>query len=287
MIFSDALNNDPIVGKLEKWQSAVVRAAFYGIQKSQYWAVDVPTWMSGYDMAISGGESHENAVLIADAMLARSQGSGVLSDRTAAERGTVSADSRNNHYLRLATTFGSYMISAKFNSALQRIGYFNTHRSAGELLNLFVDLIIMFSLETAASMYLTGRWPDDDDMEDEGGFAAFMAKQTAYTAMAGVPILREAGSAFEGFGAGGPAGGYIETTADFFVGAGTAAQIMLGLEDKDKLRRATKDVIGGMGVLTRTPTIQLERILTALVEEDLRLRDDFNTWDLLTGRRDK
>jgi hypothetical protein len=286
----DSLDTDPVMSKWNRVRKFMTMAAFYGMQKAQYWTVDVPTWMAGYDRALAEGHVGQAAADVADLYLERAQGSGMLASRSAIERGTISETSRNSEFARLSTVFGSYMMSGKFNAALQKVGYMRQNPSAGNIASTLVDLITMFSVETALSLLVTGRWPDEEEIEDWegwGGYYGFMIWQTGATVMAGVPLLRDVVSAAEGFGGGGAQASAVESSVRLLKGTQTTAALLAGIEeDEGKYRRAVRDILQGAGVIAKLPTIQLERILTAIYEEDLSLRSDISPYDLLTGRRD-
>jgi hypothetical protein len=114
-----------------------------------------------------------------------------------------------------------------------------------------------------------------------------LAKETGLSIMSGLPLAREAASTLEGFGGGGTLASAIEESAGLFTGAYRMGEIAVGLEDEDRARAALKDVLGGMGVLFKLPTIQLERTLNGMFDDDMQFRDDFTAMDLLLGRRAK
>ena len=64
-----------------------------------------------------------------------------------------------------------------------------------------------------------------------------------------------------------------------------ATNLFIG--DEDARMRNLKQVINAGGVLTKMPATQVNRILTAILDDDLSVRDDINLLDTFFGRRDK
>jgi hypothetical protein len=282
-VLTESMAEDPTFSRYRTFQQVMSAAAFYLIQKAQFYIVDVPTWMAAYDTELrrNGGDT-DAAASVADQIVARAQGSGLLSDRTAFERGTLGKDTRNVELAKLMTTFGSYMM-AKFSVATQRVRGTDLKNPA-EFVSLLVDLLMLYTIETAVAVFLTGNWPDFED-EEEDPLLLFLAKETGLSIMSGLPLAREAASTLEGFGGGGTLASAIEESAGLFTGAYRMGEIAVGLEDEDRARAALKDVLGGMGVLFKLPTIQLERTLNGMFDDDMQFRDDFTAMDLLLGRR--
>jgi hypothetical protein len=284
-VLTEGMAEDPTFSRYNTFKQVMSTAAFYLIQKSQFYIVDVPTWMAAYDTELrkNGGDA-DAAARVADQIVARAQGSGLLSDRTAFERGTFGKEKRNIEFTRLMTTFGSYMM-AKFSVATQRVRGTDLKNPA-EFVSLLVDLLLLYTIESALAVYLTGNWPDFED-EEEDPLTLFLAKETAFAIMSGLPLAREAASTLEGFGGGGTQSAAIEAITGTATGAYRMGEIALGLEDPDRARAALKDMIGGMGVMFHLPTIQLERTLNGMFDDDMQFRDDFTAMDLLLGRRDE
>jgi hypothetical protein len=281
-VLTESMAEDPTFSRYNTFKQVMSAAAFYLIQKTQFYVVDVPTWMAAYDTELrrNGGNS-DAAASVADQLVARSQGSGMLSDRTAFERGTLGKDQRNVELARLMTTFGSYMI-AKFSVATQRVRGTDLKNPA-EFVSLLVDLLMLYTIESAIAIFLTGNWPDFEEEEEDP--LLFLTKETAFAIMSGLPLAREAASTLDGFGGGGTLATAIEETSGLLTGAYRMGEIALGLEEEDRARAALKDVLGGMGVLFQLPTIQLQRTLDGMFDDDMQFRDDFTAMDLLLGRR--
>jgi hypothetical protein len=119
------LYNDPKLGPtMGRWAEFrnewLAPLGLWLMTKVQFYAVDVPTWLAGYQQGLRRfGGDEDKAVAHADAIVKRAQASGLFSDRSAIERGSVSQRTRQNDVVRLFTTLGSYMF-AKFNVAYER-----------------------------------------------------------------------------------------------------------------------------------------------------------------------
>ncbi len=284
--FSGELDENPVYGKMKAAQRVFIQAGFAGIQKLQYYAVDLPTWLAAYRKHVRKHGDPLEAAAQADLMVSRAQGSGLLSDRTGIERGSIHEQERFNEVARLLTTFGSYMISGKLNLTIQRFRS-TDFKNPGDIANLMVDMMLMYVVETLLALAITNRWFDDE--EDDEGLPLWLAKEIGFGIMGTVPILRDAPGALEGFGGGGSYGDVVETVFDIPVDIATLAT---GLEDRpDAARNAVKGLMAGTGLMLHLPTVQLERAMTGLVDRDMSLRDDLGL-DLETlkglayGRRD-
>lgn len=232
----------PISGSLADARDLLMSAGFWAMQKVQFYVVDVPTWMAAHGQARKRGMTEDEAVHYADRAVARAQASGVYADRTAIERGTLGRDTRQNEFLRLFTALGSYMF-AKFNIAQEIVG--RTRRdvadpgksSSAAVLNGTIDMLLIFTVEAVLYHMIKGTLPGDDEDEDEQSWLAFLASQTALSAMGTLPFIRDMGSVIQGFDGGGAYGGVLETVGKPLV------QIGQGEVDK-QLMRSINDLVG-------------------------------------------
>lgn len=232
----------PISGSLADARDLLMSAGFWAMQKVQFYVVDVPTWMAAHGQARKRGMTEDEAVHYADRAVARAQASGVYADRTAIERGTLGRDTRQNEFLRLFTALGSYMF-AKFNIAQEIVG--RTRRDVADpgkssiaaVLNGTIDMLLLFTVEAVLYHMIKGTLPGDDEDEDEQSWLAFLASQTALSAMGTLPFIRDMVSVIQGFDGGGAYGGVIETVGKPLV------QIGQGEVDK-QLMRSINDLVG-------------------------------------------
>jgi hypothetical protein len=152
--------NDPKTGPVaSRWgdikREIIGPLSFWLMTKVQFQLVDVPTWMAGYKQGLRKfGGDEAKAVAHADAIVKRAQASGMFSDRSAVERGSVNRTARQNDVVRLFTALGSYMF-AKFNVAYERTTRARrtiasegaSVQSVQEALSWTLDMAFLFTLE--------------------------------------------------------------------------------------------------------------------------------------------
>lgn len=278
------LNSSPLDSRWQQFQQGIARVGFWLMMKVQYYGVDLPTWLAAYDNALAEGQTDEQAVANADRAVARAQASGLVADRAAFERGTLSADSRQSGFIKLFTTLGSYMF-AKGNIAYERVNRGRREiRDAGFSARAFVaalstafDLALLFTLEALLYRAIRGELPDDEDDEEGDGtadeWAAFLTRETAFAVMGSIPIIREASSALQGFSGGGAYGSIAETMAAPLV---QAAQGEVDLA-------AVKAVSNAVGVATGLPSAQANRMIDGVWR--WQEGDDVALIEFIMGRR--
>lgn len=108
---ADPAQSSPVADKLSRARRGVENWGFAPIQAMQFYAVDVPVWSGAYRGKTLEGASHEAAVEYADRMVARSQDSGLMGDRSALARGTLNQNTRQSDIVRFFTTLGGYMLT--------------------------------------------------------------------------------------------------------------------------------------------------------------------------------
>lgn len=245
-------------------------ASFWLMTKVQWYTVDVPTWLAGYQQGLRKfGNNEERAVAHADGIVKRAQASGLFSDRSAIERGSLSGKHRQNDVIRLFTTLGSYMF-AKFNVAYERTAVASqtmsregiSARSAQEAVSWTIDMAFLFTLEAVLMAAVKGGLPQDDDEEDKPGWAEFLAKQTALSVMGTVPFIRDGASALQGFDGGGAYGSAISTIGKAGQGAWNVLTAPF-TEDGEVKRTDIKNIINGTGLATGLPATQVNRVVDA------------------------
>lgn len=235
--------------------------SFWLMTKVQWHLVDVPTWLAGYRQGLQKfGNDEAKAVAHADDIVKRAQASGLFSDRSAIERGSLNRTSRQNDVVRLFTALGSYMF-AKFNVAYERSAVATrtikregvSTASAKEALSWTLDMAFLFTLEALVGAAIKGKLPNDDDDEDEG-WTKFLAKETALSVMGTVPFVRDVASPLQGFDGGGAYGAITKEVATPVV------QALQGEVDK----AFVKSVINATGLATGLPATQINRAADGL-----------------------
>ncbi len=260
---NEARVSSPIASRWRAGTEVLSKAGFAPMVKTQFYVVDLPTWLGAFEAEIRrNGGDEAKAIHFADRMVDRSQGGGFMADRNALERGTVSRNVRQSDFVRLWTTLGGYMVT-KLNR-----GYVTTRQGAraigqakgpvekvAQAANMAADLTLLFVFEAALMGLAYSLLADDEDQED---VAAFIAKETAAAALGGIPFVRESFGAFNGYGAGGVLSSALEIPADVWT------QIAQGENDKS-FRRAVADAVGfGTGL----PTTQSIRVIEEIIAGD-------------------
>ncbi len=260
---SDVLNHvrlSPIASRLDEAQTMLAATGFWTMVKMQFHSIDLPMWLGAYRQGLEKFKNNENeAIAYADHLVGRAHASGVFGDRTPFERGTLDFNTRQNGFIKLFSALGSVMY-AKFNLAYEVVGKARrdidgaNKKSFTAAARATADLVTLFTLEAIAYHLIQGSLPGMDD-EDETGWAEFLARETALSAMATVPLVRDGGSVLSGFDAGAYAG---------IVGTFVKSAVQVGQGEMDlALFNAFSSSIG---IATGLPTGQLNKIVAALVK---------------------
>jgi len=240
----------PTEGRASRLMREVIAPlGFWTMQKAQFYTADLPTWFGGYRKAIADGASHEDAIARADRVVARAQGSGIFSDRSAVERGSLSRNVRQQDTVRLFTALGSYMF-AKFNVAYEKTAQtdFTDPRAA---LIWASDMALLFTVEAVLYALVHNQLPGGGD--DDEGWLEFLAEETALSVMGTLPFFREAAGALQGFNGGGAYGSVMDTLAKPFI------QARQGELDVPFV----KSVVNLAGMTLMLPSTQINRVIDA------------------------
>lgn len=264
------LETGPLTGRYEKFKrDYLVPVGFVMMKISQFYTVDMPTWVAAYEDYTRQGKPEADARTYADLMVERAQGSGLNPSVGALQRGTVSKESRQREMPRMWTALGSYMF-AKFNVMYESTGK-TDFKSPLSILRLMKDVVLAFTLEAVLYNLVKGGLPDDDDEWPE-----FLLAQTGLGMLGTLPGLREASSAMAGFGGGGVIGSAIEGVTR------PAAQIAQGEMDK----AAVKAGVNAAGILFHLPASQTNLFIDAMLDERLEPRDGMLPIDLIRRPKD-
>ena len=219
---------------------------FYMLGKAQLVA-DLPTWLGQYEKSVSGGESPDRAVAIADQAVIDSQSSGMIKDLAGVQRG--------GPVLKLWTSFYSYF-SATYNLLVDR-----THelkrKGAGDLPYFAADVAMLTFVPATITSVMYGVLKGGDDDEPEDWLKRIVADNLNY--MLGTMIgVREIGGALTGFaGYSGPAGARV-----FSAVGNLGKQVAQGEIDEAALRSA--NAVGG--VLLHYPSAQIDKTVRGLIQ---------------------
>jgi hypothetical protein len=243
--------------KLKSRFEALSHYYFWTIAKTQS-VVDVTTWLGSYWKGRNiENLSDQDSIIFADAMVEGAQTSGIFSDRSGLERGTLGTRTRQAQFVRLWTTLISYMLR-KGNIAYEKgVGFAKkpTIKGAAYLLS---DYMLLFMVEGIASALVYGNWPGDDDEEES--IAGWVTKATLDSIISGIPLVREIGTARYGSG-NTPIGTLTKDIWDLGI------QVDQGELDEAAIKTGVKVV----GTLFHVPASQTNRAIDAYFEDDPEL----------------
>ena len=226
--------------------------------------VDVTTWYG----ALWKGKNVEHlsdaeAILYADTLVEGAQTSGIFSDRSGLERGTLGNRTRQSQFVRLWTTLISYMLR-KPGLAYEKVSKFKRgDRSLKNSVGLATDMMLLYTLEGIASQLIYGNPPSDDDDEiDALEILRWTAVATGDSILSGIPIVRELGTARYGSG-NTPLGTVTKDMYDLWI------QAEQGEIDEALIKTGVKVT----GTLLHLPASQTNRIIEASMQDDLELHE--------------
>jgi len=222
------------------------RYAFWMMMRFQQ-AVDVPTWLAGYERAIADGNTEERAIALADQVVIDSQGGGQLKDQAAIERTGPGG--------KLFTVFYSFMNTALNVGVAESMTETSRARLAAKYALLYiVPPMLGFALKNAVTPGDSG----DDDPEKLARKLAAQQIDYLMGLMVGVRELSDvaktlAGANDMGRDYQGPAG--LRLVAD----AGKFSQQLAQGEFDDALRKSFVNILGDLAGL---PSAQINRTIT-------------------------
>ena len=227
-----------------------VTSGTYFLMMNMQRTVDIPTWLGAYQKALDAGKDNATAVALADQAVRDTQGSGLISDLSAIERG--------GPLKKLFTVFYSYMNTVFNMTAMQTM----TARSRGKLAADYVMLLVVPVVLGQAIKGLLQPNVDDDELDPEALARKLAAEELSYL-MGTMVIVREFGGAAqlltgaEGvrMGYGGPAG--LRAVGEVY---GLATQA--GQMDFDRAFR--RSAINTLGAFTGLPSAQLNRTIDGI-----------------------
>ncbi len=258
------------VGRI--WQKMTTEWFFWAMKTLQGY-VDLATWHAGFKRAaekrpgeIDRPGDLDKAIAAGDSAVRTTQGSGIFSDRSSFERGRLTARGEQQEVLRGFTLLQSYFI-AKWNVFYELGGRFiGGRKTLMKVMGLATNVFILFTLEQMIAEMIRGRGPDED--EDESVFA-WAAQETGSNVLNMFPVVREVGSAYQGFATGGPVGGMADALAR------VAKQGAQGEIDEAFLKSLNN--VGGVGL--KYPSRQINKtagaVLAARRGEDVSVREYF------------
>ena len=265
--------NSPISSRARKIKNRTSQTGMWPMVVTQFYTVDVPTWIAAYNNEMANSGDDAKAVHHADRMVDRAQGGGFLTDKTAMELGTVSTKGRQQDWIKIWTTLASYM-NTKFNRLYleSRFAREKIQQATGTkdvvaaAANAATNIFLLLVPEAVVLGLLYSLWEDE---EEEGiGFWGFVTKEIGLTAIAGVPFINLAAGGLQGYDTGGVIGDALGAPGDI------TTQIRQGEIDGPLAR----SIANGVGMVTGLPTTAPMRI----IEESL-LSDEGSFAEALFG----
>ena len=216
-----------------------VDAAMFGAIGKMQLAVDIPTWLAGYNKAVDENPTieHEDAVAIADRMVRESQGSGLSTDLSAIE----AADSQ---FKKLFTSLYSYF-NVIYNLIADDLARVGLRRDTASVAKFTADFLWIVTMQATIAQLAVGRGPDDDE-----GWVEWALKNQLTFLTGTIPYLRDIVAGIT-YGRTEPAGSPIGAFARF------GAQAVQGEADRPLLYSAAETV----GILTHLPAGQFNAFL--------------------------
>ena len=236
----------------------IVIDSFFAPIRAMQGQVDTIVWMAGYKRGLVQSDgNHQAAVEMADRIVAESQGSGIFTERSAVERGSVTRGVRQTEFVRAFTPLISYFI-AKNNTIRQRaigVDFKNPVEFAAFvrdfMLMFVVEAILSFAIRESLRATLTGDEVDEDEL------VPGVVGEVASTITGGLPLVREVTSGIQGFSAGGVFGAFIgETTR-------ASQQVAQGEVDE----AALKAINNVTGTLLKYPSSTINKHVLSWLEE--------------------
>jgi hypothetical protein len=227
---------------------AVKLGAYFMMMRMQR-LVDVPTWLGAYEKAIGQGHDEETSIALSDQAVIDSQGSGMVKDLSAYERGGPA--------MKLFTVYYSFM-NTLFNMAALTV---MTAKTKGKLA---ADMLMLFTVPVVLTYGLkAGLTPGGDDDWDWEKIAKDLASEQLSYLMGTMVVVREFGEAAKivtGAEGGardysGPAG--VRLISDSYKFLKQASQF----EFDDAFRKAAINLIGDV---TGLPSAQANKTITGV-----------------------
>ena len=249
--------NNARQGRYAAGKSAMIRWGYFMIGQVQR-TVDLGTWLGAEAKGLEqfNGDA-KKARAYADDVVARAQGSGEFSDKTAIQRGTLGENVRQSEFIRTLSALQGYMY-AKGNVAYERTATTN-FRNLGEAFKWGGDMVLLFAVEAMIAGAIRGMWPDDEDEDGSrlDDVALWTVKETGANLFGSVPGLGGMVTEIRGYDSKNVVGSMWEAVGN------TVEQAQQGEADKAAVKAAV--VLAGYGA--GVPSSQINKTVDAIAKE--------------------
>jgi hypothetical protein len=231
--------------------------AYYLMQKMQM-AVDIPTWLGGYEKALSEGRPDAEAVAIADQQVLDTQGGGAIKDLSKAQR--------MGEWSKLFNVFGHFFSTTYqlTKGSVNRTNFrdpYSVGRMAADMVLLYTAPILMTAALDKAVQAIIGA-PDQKPSKKDDGVLTWLAKQHASYAMNMIPGVRELAGAIDGYSYSGTAG-----TRGFAELSNLIQQVGQVFKHGDEAidHGLARSAVAAGGILFHLPATQVNRIIDGIL----------------------
>jgi len=240
----------------------------YPMQKMQE-TVDTATWLAAYDKATSDGLNDGDAIRVADIAVSRLQASGLVSDLSAIERGTLNTATQRQELVKATTMFFSYF-NAKYNLLKNKNIQFKNKQISG--VDLAMSYVMALVVEGMISAAIMGQidWDDDDDEELSAGEIVWgLGSTTIFGAASTIPFVRTIAGGAQGFSGEGAAMGQLAGLGEFAGRlVGTGEKLVKGEADTINGYSLTRQAVDAVNVVYPLPASTINQFIRGLERQD-------------------
>jgi len=270
--------------KLEKARDFAVKHGYF-LQAGTQHVVDIITWGGAYEQAISEGADEHDAVKQADSAVRQTQGTFAPEDISRFETGSP--------FMRAFTMFYTYfnmqanMLGTEFGKAMKQGGFGGASRGLYVYTMGFMIPAVISELIVQA---MSGKLTDDDDEDWADWLAMFFGGQsrTVLAMVPGVgPLVQTGINAFndkwyDDRMSTSPAVSMLESAAH------SPFSVYNAIENEGSQKKAIKDTLTAIGMVSRLPVAPLGRPLGYLADIEQGKAEPSSPADmargLITGR---
>lgn len=244
---------------------------------TQYWFVDMPTFLAAEQKYLREGHSPADAQHFAERMVERTQDSGSMPTRSAIERGSLNKGTNQSEVTKLFSTLAGYMFNkmnrVQVEAIRARWGMSSADSNldrAAIALALAARLSVLFMGE-AIMMGLLYASINEDDEDDE--WLKFMMEETGSALTGGLPFFRDVHAAAKGFSG----GTYSSAT-------GALGELVKQTTQGEWDRALAKALTNTIGIVTGLPSTSTFRLVDAILDDDKGIFDAMYGYNPMTGR---